>query len=593
MHALLEFPFDSDIILQKQKRIRRELLEQGNLDTKKIAILGGSTISEIKNILELFLLNYGILPEFYESEYGLYWEEAVFENEYLEKWKPDIVFIHTCNRNIKQMPSVMDSSETVQSIIETEYNRFKKMWESLEERYHCIIIQNNFEMPFYRLYGNQDACNIHGRSYVINELNRLFSQYALEKKNFYIHDINYLSAVYGIKRWSNPTYWYMYKYALEVPAIPSFCYSLANIIKSIYGKNKKVLMLDLDNILWGGVIGEDGIEHIEIGAETSVGQAYYEFQEYVKKLSEMGVVLTINSKNDYENALLGLNHPDGVLGKDDFAIIMANWDNKDVNALKTAEALDLSTDSFVFVDDNPVERALVKNGIEGIMVPDIDKIEKAVRMIDEAGYFEKTLLSDEDYERNNMYKHKVERETIKQSIMDYTTYLKSLKMHAVIRPFEDAYMSRIAQLTNKSNQFNLTTKRYTEAEIKQISTREDSICLYGRLSDRFGDEGIVSVVIGFIDGEELKIQLWLMSCRVLKRNMEMAMMDSLVQAARNYGIQRIRGYYYKTKKNAMVKDFYGNFGFEKVAELENGDSEWMIETKAYTYCNEYITVEGV
>lgn len=593
MHALLEFPFDSDIILQKQKRIRRELLEQENLHTKKIAILGGSTTNDIRKILELFLLNYGIKPEFYESEYGLYWENAVFENEYLENWQPDIVFIHTSNRNIKQMPLATDSNEAVRAMIEGEYNRFKTMWESLEERYHCIIIQNNFEMPFYRLYGNQDGCNIHGNTYVINELNRLFSQYAQEKRNFYIHDINYLSAVYGIKKWSNPTYWYMYRYALEVPAIPVFCYSLANIIKSIYGKNKKVLMLDLDNTLWGGAIGEDGLEHIEIGAETPLGQAYYEFQKYVKKLSEMGVVLTINSKNDYDNALLGLSHPEGPLSKDDFAVIMANWENKDVNTLKTVEALELSSDSFVFVDDSPVERALVRDSVEGISVPNIDKIEKTIQTIDEAGYFEKTLLSDEDFERNNMYKHRVEREVMKKSIMNYDVYLKSLEMHAIIRPFEDAYISRIAQLTNKSNQFNLTTRRYTEAEIKQVSMRKDTICMYGRLSDKFGDEGIVSVVIGLIDGDELKILLWLMSCRVLKRNMEMAMMDSLVQKVYNCGLQRIRGYYYKTKKNEMVKDFYGNFGFEKVKELENGDSEWILETKDYVYCNEYITVEGV
>lgn len=591
MHNMLVYPFDSKLIIQKKKKIRRELLSDGRQRIKKrIAILGGSTTSDIKDILELFLLNYDIEPEFYESEYGKYWEDAVFDNEQLAKFEPDIIFIHTTNRNIRCYDHNIMSDGDTSSQLDEEYLRYERMWTELERRYNATIIQNNFELPLYRLYGNQDCCSVQGQVYLINRLNQLISSYAMNHDNFFVHDINYLSATYGLEQWYNLKHWYMYKYAFSVSAIPLFSYSLANIVKSIYGKNKKLLMLDLDNTIWGGIIGEDGSEGIELGEETPIGQAYREFQSYIKKVSETGVVLAVNSKNDYMKACTGLNHPMGILKEKDFAIIMANWNNKDENTEQIAERMGLGIDSFVFVDDNPVEREWVSKRFPEIAVPKITSVETAINTIDKAGYFEKTIVSAEDISRNEMYKSRSKRIEAAHNAANYNEYLLSLNMEAHITRFEDIYIKRITQLVNKTNQFNLTTKRYSETDIKKISRQDNTICMYGKLKDKYGDEGIVSIAIGIIEGDMCRIDIWLMSCRVLKRGMEYAMMDTFVSEAKKSGVKTIIGYYYKTAKNEMVSQFYEQFGFKIKSEEKNGDSVWILDVPKYEEKNLFIKV---
>ncbi len=369
----------------------------------------------------------------------------------------------------------------------------------------------------------------------------------------------------------------MYKYAVAVPAIPYLSFNVANIIKSLYGKNKKAFNLDLDNTLWGGIVGDDGADNIEIGQETSLAQTYSEFQEYIKLHKQLGVLLTVNSKNDEDNALAGLNRPDSVLQKDDFVRIKANWNPKSVNLVQTAEEITLLPESFVFVDDNPAERAIIIDQVPGVAVPEMDGVEHYIQTIDKSGFFEVTTLSSDDLNRTEMYQENEKRSKLLSSFANYEDYLKSLEMKGEIQEFIPAYMSRIAQLTNKSNQFNLTTKRYSQSDIEEIANDKDRITLYGKLGDKFGDNGVVSIVIGRVDGEkrdELHMELWLMSCRVLKRDMEFAMMDELVEKALAIGIKKIIGYYYPTAKNAMVKDFYALQGFDKVHEDEEGNTVW-------------------
>ncbi len=579
----LEYPFDSAYLMKKRRKIKKELLADGTPRIeKRIAVLGGSTTSDIIAMMELFLLNAGIAPTFYESEYARYWQDAMFENPELEQFKPDLIFIHTTSRNITCFPeNVTCSAQEIEDALEQQYSHFEQMWERIAAVYHCPIIQNNFEMPSYRLLGNSDASDIHGRINFITRLNCKFYEYAQKHPAFYINDINYVSACYGLDAWLEPTFWYLYKYAMCVPAIPDFAYNTVRIIKSVYGKNKKVLALDLDNTLWGGVIGDDGQEGIEIGHETTMGQGYEEVQHYLKAHKDLGVLLTVCSKNEEENALLGLNHPSCVLKPDDFVVIKANWDSKDRNLIQTAEELNLLPESFVFVDDNPAERAIVSGQIPGIAVPEFDSVEECIRCIDRGGYFEVTTLSADDAKRNEMYKANAQRAKMQQSFGNYTEYLQSLEMHAEIVDFDPIYLQRIVQLTNKSNQFNLTTRRYQLTEMEEISKDERYIRLCGSLSDKFGDNGIVSIVIGELTEDTVQVDLWLMSCRVLKRDMELAMLDELVRRAREKGAVKIVGHYYKTAKNAMVKDLYGTFGFTKVAEFENGDSTWELELAGY------------
>ena len=593
----LEYPFDSSYIMKKSKSLKKALLSDGSDRIhKKIAVLGGSTTHDIIRILELFLLNYGIEPEFYESEYGQYWQDAMFPGE-LNDFNPDIIYIHTSNRNITDFPTMDDSAEAVDEKLQKAYQHFETMWKKLSDTYHCPIIQNNFEAPFYRLLGNRDFFDVHGRLSFINRLNEKFAEYARKAsdsaESFFINDINYLSSCYGLDQWSDPLAWHMYKYALCIPAIPTLSFNVANIIKSIYGKNKKGLVLDLDNTLWGGVVGDDGVDGIEIGQETNLGQVYAEFQNYVKMQKDIGVLLTVDSKNDEENAIAGLNHPDGSLKPDDFVAIKANWEPKSENMKAIAKELNILPESLVFVDDNPAERAIVEGQIKGAAVPEIDSPEHYIRIIDHAGFFEATSVSDDDRKRNEMYMANKKRTELEESFTDYSEYLKSLEMEAEIAPFEKMYMPRIAQLTNKSNQFNLTTKRYTQDDIEKTAADDSNITLYGRLKDKFGDNGIVSLVIGNIrSSAELHIDLWLMSCRVLKRDMEFAMMDALVEKARERGVKTIYGYYYPTAKNKMVKEFYDIQGFDLVSEDADGNKTYKLDiSQNYENKNKVISVK--
>ena len=555
----------------------------------KIAILSGSTANALADQLELFLLNYGLEPTFYLSEYGQYWQDAMFPSEELTEFKPDLIYVYTTNRNINRYPSVTDSREEALSAIESEFLRYRQMWESLKEKFGCPIIQNNFELPSYRLLGNSDCSDIHGRVRAVNELNLKFSEYAENEPKLYINDINYVSACYGLDNWSDNLAWQMYKYALSLQAVPYLAANTAAIIKAIYGKNKKVLALDLDNTLWGGVVGDDGADNIKIGMDLPQGQVYSEFQEYLKLHKDLGILLTVCSKNDYENAEAGLKHPDGTLRPDDFTVIKANWENKDRNILETAEELNLLPESFVFADDNPAEREIVREQLKGTAVPEMDGAENYIRILDRNRYFEVVSLSEDDRKRGEMYKANAERASLMKSYSDYGDYLDSLSMNAEIKPFASPYLQRIAQLTNKSNQFNVTTRRYTESEIESIASDNNYIALYGRLSDKFGDNGVVSVVIGYKDGTELNIDLWIMSCRVLKREMEFAMLDKVVETASAQGVKKIRGYYYPTAKNGMVKELFGTFGFEKVSESD-GNTVWELLTDGYKPYTKHINI---
>jgi len=608
----LEYPFDSEYILKKSKEIKRQLLEEKkDFLSKKIAVLGGSTTHDIVRVLELFLLNQGIRPIFYESEYAQYWQDVMFDNPELINFAPDLIYIHTSNRNVASYPAVSDEDSRIDAMLEEQYEHFRVMWDKIAGCYHCPVIQNNFEYPFYRILGNQEAVYRQGRISFLNRLNEKFYQYARDHEGFYINDINYMAAAYGLDQWADPFYWHMYKYAMCMQAIPEFSYNLASIIKAVFGKNKKSIVLELDNTVWGGIVGDDGVENLEIGQETSMGQVYAEFQGYVKALKEIGVMLNIASKNEHDNAIAGLEHPEGILRPEDFILIQANWEPKSRNIVRIAEEMNVLPDSLVFVDDNPAEREIVGTQVNGVSVPSIGTPEQYIRILDHSGFFEVTRLSEDDRKRNEMYQANMERKKLQQNFGDYREYLRSLEMKGVIRPFEAMYMARIAQLTNKSNQFNLTTKRYTQSDIEGFAASGDYITRYGKLEDKFGDNGVVSVVIGRKGdledvpaylrketvtgtgrhGDVLHLELWLMSCRVLKRDMEYAMMDSIVEACRDCGIRTIMGYYYPTAKNRMVKDFYAGMGFGKTDEQWDGGSVWRFDIpEEYVRKNEVIEI---
>ena len=586
-----QHPIDVITILRKKKSIKKNLLLSGNFIKKNVAILGGSTTSEIKNILELFLLKNGIKPNFYESEYNKYYEDSLFGSDELDAFNPDIIYIHTTNKNIIRYPALLDSSQNIDILLSNEIERYKSIWSSLS-KFDCAIIQNNFDYTENRSLGNLDCSDIHGKTYFINRLNDEFARESRERANLYLNDINYLSSYIGLMHWFDKSLWHQAKYALSMNSIPELCFSISKIINAILGKSKKCLVLDLDNTCWGGVIGDDGLNGIYMGTENAIAESYTVFQKYAKELKDRGITLAVCSKNDLVNAKEGFTHPESILTFDDFTSFKANWDPKHQNIQDIASEINIGTDGLVFIDDNPVERDIVLSQIPSVSVPDVGTdVVNFIGHIDRNGYFEPITLSQDDVNRNKYYKDNKKRVTNQATFKSYEEFLASLEMTAQIKTFSPIYLDRISQLTNKTNQFNLTTKRYTAGEIGRVASSSNYIKIYGKLIDKYGDNGLIAITIGEIKGNICHINLWLMSCRVLKRDMEFAMLDELVSKCKDKDISEIIGYYFKSAKNGMVSDLYERFGFD-LSEESGPDSVWTLDVSTYENKNKLIRIEN-
>lgn len=573
---LFAYPLDTGTILQKKRSLKRQLLQTPGLVPKKVALLSGSTIGEVKNILEIFLLANGIQPTFWEGGYGLFYENLMFDDGSLAAFAPDVIYIHTSQHNIKNRPCQSDSDADVQAKVDAEFARFESAAKA-GLRFGCPVVLNNFDLPVYRVMGNREASDPRGKINFVRSLNCRLAQLAAATPNLYLNDLAWLQACHGMDAFSDQTAWYAYKYCCSIDCIPYLAQSVANIIKSLFGRNKKALALDLDNTLWGGIIGDDGPEGIVMGNETPAGMAYSEFQQYLKELGQLGILLNVDSKNEMANAEAGFARADSVLKKEDFVCFKANWEPKHLNLAAMAKEINILPESFVFVDDNPAEREIIRRELPGVSVPEMTAPEEYLTTLDRAGYFEVTTLSEDDKKRAGMYKQNAQRAALEQSFGSYEDYLKSLDMVGEFGAFDAPHAERITQLINKTNQFNLTTRRYSAAQVESLLNNPNYITLYGRLIDKFGDNGLVTALIGQVQGDTLDIDLWIMSCRTFKRQLEQAMFDRLVEACAARGIRRIVGHYYPTAKNLLVRDFYATIGFELVSEAEDGSRTFVYE----------------
>jgi FkbH-like protein len=571
----LQFPIVATDILRKRRAIKNELLAQPNLIPVRIAMLGGSTTTEVRSTLEVFLLAQGIKPSFYESGYNCYSEDVLFRNAGLWNFKPDIVFIHTTWRNVSEFPDLLETDEEVEGRIQREMARFESVWQKLDSELGALIIQNNFDLPRVRALGNLGASASFGAESFLLRLNAEFARYARRHSRFLINDILYLSAQVGLSVWHSASYWYRFHLAVSPIATVALAQNVAAIIQSVYGRSKKCLVLDLDNTLWGGVIGDDGVQNLVLGRDHPVGEAFVDFQRYVKDLKRRGIILAACSKNDFENAKQGFSHPDSILKLEDFSAFKANWNPKPDNIREIAAELNIGLDSLVFVDDNPAERALVAQELPEVAVPEVGSdVSCFAEALAQERFFEADKLVQDDLNRSAFYGANAQRSAVETSYSDYGEFLTSLKMSAEISPFVPMYLERITQLINKTNQFNLTTRRYTGAEVEEISRGANYITLYGRLVDRFGDNGLVSVVIGRIHDETVEVELWVMSCRVFKREMELAMFDALVEECQARGIRRMVGVYIPSKKNNLVAGHYAGLGFSRAAGVSGEQETW-------------------
>ena len=589
-------PFDARLLLRRRKAYLRDLRQRAGLLPLRIAVLGGWTSEEVVNLLELFLLERGISPEFYQSDYNRYYEEAVLDPSSLEAFRPQIVYIHTASVNLRRYPPSSATESEFKAALRGEMERWEQIWSSLDSRLGCQLIQNNFD-PVAGVLGNLDASSWGGRGHFVARMNIELAGHARANKRLLIHDLHGVATQLGRDQWAAPERWYSYKLVTTAQGSGALAYSLAALIGAVVGKSRKCLILDLDNTLWGGVIGDDGLEHIHLGRETPQGEAFTAFQEYCLELHRRGVLLAVCSKNEEEIARTGFQHPDSVLRLDHFAAICANWEPKSENIKAIAAQLNLGLDALVFVDDNPAERELIRAQLPEVAVPEVgSEVSRFADILNDGGYFEPVALSQEDLERGRLYATNAERHTMQARYADYGEYLQALEMTAEISPFRPAYLDRIAQLTNKTNQFNLTARRYNRAELEHMAADPQFLTFAGHLRDRFGDNGLVSVVIGRKDGRRLHLDLWLMSCRVLKRDMEAAMLDALVERASAAGIKEMIGYYQRTSKNDMVAEHYARLGFTRfAAEDPAGEaSEWRLSLEeGYHPRNRYIRSEEI
>ncbi|HEX4004997.1 MAG TPA: HAD-IIIC family phosphatase [Acidobacteriaceae bacterium] len=571
----MRYPVTPATLLRKRPALKRELLAQPNLLPVRIALLGGSTTSEVKNMLELFLLDQGIQPEFYESGYNRYSEEALFDTGALASFRPDVVYLHTTWRNVEQFPSLLESEAEVDQRVRNEVARFESIWDALRTKLGALTIQNNFDLPPLRPLGNLEATEASGRVRFLMRLNAEFAGYARQHPGFLLNDILYLSAQVGLAAWHGGNYWYNFHMAVSPMATVALAQNVASLVKSVYGKSKKCLVLDLDNTLWGGVIGDDGVHNLVLGPDTAVGEAYVDFQRYLKCLKERGVLLAVCSKNDPENAKEGFSHPDSILKLDDFSAFQANWGPKPDSIRAIAAELNIGLDSMVFLDDNPAERALVSDQLPEVATPDAGSdVARYAEILEGEHYFDVHKIVQDDLNRSTYYNANAMRSASESSFATYGEFLASLEMTAEIAPFSPIYLERITQLINKTNQFNLTTRRYTSTEVEAVAANPAAVTLYGRLADKFGDNGLVTALIGHTTGHTLQLDLWLMSCRVLNREMELAMFDALLEQCRAKGIERITGIYVPSKKNGMVADHYPRLGFVNAGEPSEGGQQW-------------------
>lgn len=576
---MISIPFAAADALRAPGRIRRQFSDAKNTQVR-IALLGGSTTSELSVMLELAALANGYQAAIHESDYGAWFEAATVDSEGLARFAPQFVVFHTSWRSLRSLPEPSDTEQDLKRRVVEEIDRLRVAWDGARKVSSALIIQNNFDFPPIRMLGNLDGTHPSGAIRFIRSLNEALSSAISETSGVVLNDISFLqSASAGV--WSEPSRWFAYKLAHSAEAHLAIARSILASIRANTVGPKKCLVLDLDNTLWGGVIGDDGVDRIALGRETAVAEAFTAFQEYCLALSKRGVLLAVCSKNDDAVARLGLNHPDAVLRESHFAAIRANWMPKHENIRSIAEELNLGIDSFVFVDDNPAERALVAAQLPAVAVPEVGSdVTQYAAILDAGRYFDSASLSAEDLNRAALYVGNSTRSAQQSQFASYEEYLSSLEMVARIGAYREPYLERIAQLVNKTNQFNLTTRRYSIAEVHQMVSDPDVVTLYGRLIDRFGDNGLVTLVSARRVDDSLEILDWLMSCRVLKRTMEAAMLAVLLERARNDGVRSIRGRYIPTAKNSMVADHYSKLGFVLIDSHVDGSTTWELDVRS-------------
>jgi len=538
----------------------------------KLAIVSDSASQFLKSAIKGYGIEKEIDFDIYEADYNQIDLQVFDFSSELYEFEPEFIFINYSSEHL--LKEFYKKSKNQQfNFSNDKIAHFKNIVDTITSKLKSKIIVNNYLEINDNVFGNFATKVEISFIYQLRKLNFQLMDFSRETKNLFIADFTSLQSQYGYHFTFDPKLYTSADIVHSIDFIPYIAKSILDIVCSISGIFKKCLILDLDNTVWGGIIGDDGIEGIQIG-DLGIGKAFSELQLWAKQLKQRGIILCICSKNTEEVAKEPFAlHPEMVLKLEDIAVFMANWDNKVDNIKYIQSVLNIGFDSMVFLDDNPFEREMVRNGISDITVPHLpEDPAEYLGYLRTLNLFETASFTDEDEIRTQQYQEEAKRNILQKSFSNEQDFLKNLNMLSDLKPFNKFTIPRVAQLTQRSNQFNLRTIRYTEEEILQIADSKEYFSLSFTLEDTFGEHGLIGIVIlKNIDNVSVFIDSWIMSCRVLKRGMENFTLNKIVELAKEKGFNRIIGEYIPTKKNAIVKNHYSDLAFKREGE------EWILE----------------
>ena len=542
----------------------------------KIAVLGDTSTQFLVQAIRGLGYENGFDLQIWEADFDQIERQIYDSKSEFYEFAPEIVIVFLASHKLlgkynklkKDQHSILASCE-----LESIENIYKTISDNLSAK---VIFYNYTEIDDH-VFGN--FANKIESSFLFQLRKLNFGLMSLTEKNanMFICDISTIQNRVGKSSFFQPSIYINTEMVISLEVLPLIASQTLDIIKTLNGNFKKCVILDLDNTMWGGIIGDDGIENIEIGS-LGIGKAFSEFQYWIKKLKNRGIIVAVCSKNTESVAKEPFEkHPDMVLHLEDIAVFIANWENKADNIRQIQSILNIGFDSMVFLDDNPFERNIVRENIPGICVPELpEDPADYLEYLYSLNLFETVSFSNEDAERTKLYQIEAERTFVQQKFTNEDDFLKSLDMYSLVEPFNQFNTPRVAQLSQRSNQFNLRTVRYTDAEIEAIAGSKDHSTFAYTLEDKFGNYGLICVVILKKENEStLFIDTWFMSCRVLKRGMENFVLNTLSDYAKKNGYKRLKGEYIPSAKNAMVKDHYEKLGFE------GSDNVWFLDTDCF------------
>ncbi|WP_080777676.1 HAD-IIIC family phosphatase [Chryseobacterium phocaeense] len=566
-----------------KKELRRDTTQ---LKKIKVALLGDTATQFLNIALRGTAIDEGFDLQIFEADFGQISRQILDPTSEYYEFNADYTIIFESSH--KLLSQYYKSYDTQAGFAENKISGIQELYSSIQSRTKSRVIYCNFPGINNQVFGNFSNKVESSFVFQLNKLNYLLAaQIAIENDNFFIADLHSIQNKWGRDFMFSPSIYVNTEMVLSLDALPIVARHITGIISSLEGKFKKCLILDLDNTTWGGIIGDDGLEKIQIGS-LGIGKAFTEFQYWVKALQKRGVILAVCSKNDEDKAREPFEkHPDMVLKMEDIAVFVANWDNKADNIRKIQSILNIGFDSMVFLDDNPFERNIVRENLPEVCVPELpEDPAEYLEYLYSLNLFETASFSENDAERTKQYQVEAQRAVDLDSFTNVEDFLKSMAMTSDVKSFDSFSKPRVSQLTQRSNQFNLRTIRYSEQDVDNLIKSDDHYTLSFTLEDKYGDNGLICVIVLEKKAPEtLFIDTWLMSCRVLKRGMEDFTLNTIIDTAKKNGYKYVVGEYLPTAKNQMVKDHYERLGFSEQ------DQKWVLDVDTYQHKQVYINIK--